>query len=116
MRDEKPTIVSSTITPPIHSYLEKNNLRHYFDSILGADVERSKVVKLQSVQELHPNREMYFITDTLGDIREAEKVGIKSIAVTWGYHDKAMLEQGNPRAIVNTAEELTETVTAFTSK
>lgn len=113
---EKPTIVSSTITPPIHAYLEKYNLRHYFGNILGADVEKSKVIKLQSVQKLHHNREMYFITDTLGDIREAEKVGIEAIAVTWGYHDKAMLKQGNPRAVVNSVEELAKTVTTILSQ
>ncbi|WKZ23867.1 MAG: HAD hydrolase-like protein [Candidatus Dojkabacteria bacterium] len=96
--------------------MEKYNLRHYFGNILGVDVEKSKVIKLQSVQKLHHNREMYFITDTLGDIREAEKVGIEAIAVTWGYHDKAMLEQGNPRAVVNSIEELAETVTAIISQ
>ena len=49
---------------------------------------------------------MFFITDTLGDIKEANKVGIESIGITWGYQDKAKLQKGNPKKIVDTPTEL----------
>lgn len=51
-----------------------------------------------------------FVTDTLGDIREAEKCNIKSIAVAWGYHPVTTLEKGNPIAIVQTPKELVEAI------
>ena len=47
-----------------------------------------------------------FITDTLGDILESNKVGIPSIGVSWGYHNKETLKKGSPIFIADTIEEL----------
>ena len=47
-----------------------------------------------------------FVTDTLGDILEANKLGIKTIAVDFGYHERARLERGNPFAIVSDFKEI----------
>jgi phosphoglycolate phosphatase-like HAD superfamily hydrolase len=47
-----------------------------------------------------------FITDTVGDIIEAEKCAIRSVAVTWGYHDTTNLTKAKPAAIVNDTTEL----------
>ena len=44
---------------------------------------------------------LFFITDTLGDIVEAKKVGIKTIAVDYGYHDRGVLSKGNPDGIIS---------------
>ena len=46
------------------------------------------------------------ITDTLGDLREASAVDLKTIAVTWGYHDEETLRKGNPAALVDNPAEL----------
>ena len=56
-----------------------------------------------------------FITDTLGDIREAAQVAIPAIGVTWGFHPRARLEKGNPLVIVDTPKELYEKVSEFFS-
>ena len=47
-----------------------------------------------------------FITDTLGDIIESNKVGIKSVGVTWGYHTKENLSKGNPFFIAENFDDL----------
>jgi phosphoglycolate phosphatase-like HAD superfamily hydrolase len=47
-----------------------------------------------------------FITDTLGDLKEAAKVGLPAIAVSWGVHSPDRLGQGNALMIVHTVEEL----------
>lgn len=54
--------------------------------------------------------ECIFITDTLGDILEANEVGIGTIAVDFGYHERKRLEKGNPLKIISKFEELIETV------
>lgn len=51
-----------------------------------------------------------FVTDTLGDIREAEHCGVKAIAVKGGYNDEETLKRGEPLAIVGTGRELVEAV------
>ncbi len=101
-------IVSSTITSPIREYMEGHRATSYFKEIMGNDVHKSKVEKIKMIFDKYgvgPNN-CVFITDTLGDIREAEKTGVKSIAVTWGFHDKETLARGNPITIVDKPEEL----------
>ena len=105
-------IVSSTHTDVIIAFLEQNELLSCFAGVYGNDIERSKVKKFQMILEKEheePNH-CVLITDTLGDIREAQACQIPSIAVLWGYHDKETLLRGNPVAIVETVDELKETI------
>ena len=101
-------IISSTINSPVKNYLDKHNLSQYFDGIYGGDTHTSKVAKIKMVfAEFNVTAgDCLFITDTLGDRREAEKAGVKSIGVTWGFHKLETLQKGSPVAIANTPEEL----------
>ncbi len=101
-------IISSTINSPVKNYLDRHNLSRYFDGIYGGDTHTSKVAKIKMVfSEFNTTAaDCLFITDTLGDIREAEKVGVKSIGVTWGFHKLETLQKGNPVAIATTPQEL----------
>ena len=42
-----------------------------------------------------------FVTDTVGDILEANKVNLRSIAVTCGFHEKERLEKVNPFVLIS---------------
>ena len=101
-------IVSSTDGNIIRDFLEREGLLACFIEVLGNDVDYSKVNKIKMILENHKflSDDCIFITDTLGDIREAEKCGVKSIAVTWGYQPAETLVQGNPLKIINKPEEL----------
>ena len=48
----------------------------------------------------------WFIGDTTGDIREAKAVGIKTIAVTWGWHSREKLAAVEPDYLIDRPEEL----------
>jgi phosphoglycolate phosphatase-like HAD superfamily hydrolase len=53
--------------------------------------------------------DMIFITDTLGDIREADHEGVPTIAVTWGIHDHEYFNRephDNLIAIVDSVSDL----------
>lgn len=103
-------VISSTISSPIKDYLDKHNLSHYFDKIYGGDIHKSKVAKIKMVFtefSIGPS-DCIFLTDTLGDMREAAKAGVRSIGVTWGFQKLEALQQGDPIAVVNSPNELTE--------
>ncbi len=51
-----------------------------------------------------------FITDTVGDVLEARKCGVKAIAVTWGFHGEATLQKAKPAKIVSTSEDLLKSI------
>lgn len=101
-------IISSNITSPIKEFLEKFEMDKYFDEIMGNDVHNSKVEKNRMVFKKHKvdPSECIFITDTLGDINEANHAGIKSIGVAWGFQKKENLLKGNPLQIAEKPEEL----------
>jgi len=111
-------VVSSTISSPINGYLNKYNLAQYFDAIMGGDVHKSKTVKIQMVLEQSKAKpeDCVFVTDTLGDMKEAAQCNVKSIGVTWGFHERERLEKGNFFALVDTVQELSRTIHSFFAK
>ncbi|MBI4122019.1 MAG: HAD family hydrolase [Parcubacteria group bacterium] len=102
------SVVSSTISSPIREYLEKHGLAHNFTDILGADVHKSKKEKILMILRKYElkTKQCLFITDTLGDMREATKVGLESIGVTWGFHEVERLQQGSPMSLIHQPAEL----------
>ncbi|MEK9157370.1 MAG: HAD hydrolase-like protein [Patescibacteria group bacterium] len=108
-------VVTSTTTGAVSRFLEQHGILSSFKQVLGSDIDTNKSRKITNVlksENMSPV-DCLFITDTLGDIREAGKVGVQSIAVTWGFHERADLEKGSPYAIVSTVEELTQKIQVF---
>lgn len=102
------SIVSSAYNYIIEDILDRAGIRDKFTDILGADIEKNKTTKIVRYMEKYgfaPHESM-FVTDTVGDIKEAREVGVDAIAVSWGYHEEFRLVAANPLAIVNTPEEL----------
>ena len=68
-------VVTSSISSPIQGYLQMHHLGRYFASIMGSDVHQSKRTKIQMVfKEYQAGPEnCVFVTDTLGDMKEAAK-------------------------------------------
>ena len=98
-------VISSGFAVQIKPYLVNNNVRHLFSNMLFAEDSPSKEEKLRMIINQDTN-EYVFVTDTLGDILEAKKVGVSTIAVTFGFHSYARLQKGEPDLIVNSWKEL----------
>jgi len=97
-------LVSSNKARAINKYLEYYGLDHIFNEVLGNEFHKSKVEKFKHVIQrdgLNPD-ECVLITDTLGDILEANKAGIKTIAIEYGFHDRERLQKGKPYKILPT--------------
>ena len=107
-------IVSSTPAPVIREYLRINDI-DVFEQVLGHETHKYKDVKLQMILEKTGARSVdsVIITDTLGDIVEARKVGVKAICVTWGFQAEEILLRGNPVAIIGHPRELLHRVKEF---
>ncbi|OGG57518.1 hypothetical protein A2853_04070 [Candidatus Kaiserbacteria bacterium RIFCSPHIGHO2_01_FULL_55_17] len=108
-------IVSSTLTSPIQGFLEKHHIGRYFSEVMGADVHTSKHEKIKMILEKYGTSapECIFITDTLGDMREAEEAGMRAIGVSWGFHTKETLMKGQPFRIVETPQEISPAITDY---
>jgi phosphoglycolate phosphatase len=111
------SIVSSTPSSNIREILDRQNVSDHFSDLYGSDVDKSKVVKIKTLLEkydIQPEHAV-FITDTVGDVKEAKDCGVKSIAVSWGFHEKERLEQAEPYRIVDGPMDLLENIKEFLS-
>ncbi len=106
------SIISSTGSALIESFLKREKLRAYFDDILGADVHESKHQKIQDLMAKYvvTPKQCVMITDTTGDIREARMAGVDSIGVSWGFHSAESLSYAKPVAIVSSPSDLPQVV------
>ncbi|MES2930681.1 MAG: HAD family hydrolase [Patescibacteria group bacterium] len=105
-------IVSSTMTSSINQILQREGISEYFSVVLGSDIDQSKVVKIKMLLEkygMQPENSI-FITDTLGDIKEAKECSVRSIAVTWGFQSKQVLQKGAPAIIIDDPKDLVSAI------
>lgn len=105
-------IVSSTSETSLTMILEQSEISHLFKRVMGRETHVSKVEKFKMLMrenEISPDN-ILFITDTLGDIKEAHTVGIRTIAETFGFHNRERLELGRPYRIVDTWEEIEQVI------
>jgi len=101
-------VISSTIDANIKHFLEIGKYDHFFEKIFGSTTHKSKIEKFKMIFNQYnlSSDECIFVTDTIGDIIEARKVNIKTIGVTWGYHEKELLLSEKPFAIAHNIDEL----------
>lgn len=101
-------IVSSGGKENIFDYLRNNNIAEVFKEVLGLESHRSKIDKfIYLFQKYSLNSDnCIFVTDTLGDILEANKLNIRTIAVDYGFHPKETLNMGKPCEIISDLSEI----------
>ena len=83
-------------------------LDRYFEDILGLEFTLSKTEKIHHALDRYQaaRQGTYYIGDTTGDIREARQAGVKTVAVTWGWHSHDKLALTEPDYLIDTPDEL----------
>ncbi len=92
--------------------IKNSQLEGVFLFVYGLETHKLKTEKFNlALQKFNVSKnECIFVTDTLGDILEANEIGIKTVAVDYGYHDKKTLMKGNPIKIISDLSELKDVV------
>jgi phosphoglycolate phosphatase len=101
-------IVSSNSEENIKIFLKRNNLDKFFKFIYSDSslFGKHKVLKkMCSKYGIQPDQVIY-IGDENRDITAAKKLGIKVIAVSWGYNSKKLLRSCNPDYLIDSPEDL----------
>ena len=93
--------------------LENAGIKDIFDYIACAEVSKDKVEKFGIIEKKFDaaKTDIIFVTDALGDAKDAEQAGVSTIAVTFGVHNRSYFEEGklpNLLGIVNSPGELKE--------
>ena len=104
-------INSSSKIDNILEPLKRYDISHCFKDIYGKESGVNKIEKFKKIfheQNIKPEKAI-FITDSIGDIKDAEILKIDTIAVTWGIHkeiDFKKIKTINLIGIVNAVKEL----------
>jgi phosphoglycolate phosphatase len=108
-------IISSSLSMDIMALLERHVITQHFSDVFGKDVHTSKVEKINIILSRYEisAADCVFVTDTLGDMREARAAEVTPIGVSWGFQDRATLEKGEPFRIVEQPRELPQAVDDF---
>lgn len=101
-------VISSSQSHPIEAVLNRTGADHLFGAVLGSDYLTSKTEKIHHAMEQWKKEpgETYYIGDTTGDMREAKRAGVRSVAATWGWHPEERLRTADPEYIVRTPRDL----------
>jgi len=101
-------ILSTNSSANVSKFLKINGLDSYFIKIYGDIGLRSKASALKKVlnkEKLTATQSLY-IGDEVRDVEASDKVGIKVIAVGWGFNHPDVLRRANPTALANRPSEL----------
>jgi phosphoglycolate phosphatase len=101
-------IISSNHKYAIENYLKKQKLDTIVSFIAGAETKGSKTDKIIDViiKFTTPKEDVYYIGDTIGDVLEGKKAGVKTVAVSWGWHDKEKLITASPDYLLDEVKQL----------
>lgn len=107
-------VATSKAEPFVSNMLKNAGIYHFFDFISAASLDGSIVHKPDIIKQVLNNytdaskTDMVMVGDTKFDIIGAKEVGLKNIAVEYGFAAKGELEQAEPDVMVATVEELSE--------
>ncbi len=104
-------LLTSNSKENVDYFLKKHNLA-VFDFVYGGCglFKKSKILrKILNKYEGNVD-EVFSVGDEVRDIKAAKKAGIKSIAVSWGFNSREILEKNNPDYLIDTPEELTKII------
>jgi phosphoglycolate phosphatase len=97
-------VATSNDTSMVRQLLADHHL-DCFDDIIGSDQEPSKTKSLLILKNKFEDLPVYFIGDTIGDIKEGQRAGVCTIGATWGWHG-ARVTQAVPDHVVTSPSEL----------
>ncbi|WP_397536847.1 HAD-IA family hydrolase [Rummeliibacillus pycnus] len=110
----KLAVATSKLTIFAEEILNYFNLNQYFDVVVGSNLDGTQSAKHEVIQEVlkqlsSPSKQsVVMIGDRKYDIIGAQKEGITSIGVCYGYGSREELELAKPEGIVQDIQELSK--------
>jgi len=106
-------IVSSNTRATIARILARERLDGCFETILAGDVEPSKTRAIAAFlagdgHRAYAAADVVLVTDTTGDVGEAQSAGIAAYGVSWGMHGRDRLIAAGAVAVADRPHELCE--------
>ena len=101
-------MLSTNSLPNVHHFLDDQKIHQYFLEIyagVGVFGKAPALRRLLKDQHLKAEDAIY-VCDELRDIEAAHNVGVRTVAVTWGFAKRGNLVAKRPTALADTPDEL----------
>ena len=99
-------VVSSHPQSHLSAEAERYGIRDRFDVVSGDHRDKTpELVRLCETYGVDPQNACY-VGDMTFDVRAAKRAGMKSFAVTTGYHPRGLLEAEGPNGVFDSLTEL----------
>ena len=104
-------IITSSKKDSVEEFLNNNGLS-FFDFLYTGSNLFGKERKIKKAMQAHgfTKENTIYVGDEARDIEAAKKIPVQSIAVTWGFNSRKILEEYNPDNIIDSPRELLDKV------
>jgi phosphoglycolate phosphatase len=101
-------ILSSNSVRNMHKFLHHRHLHRYFLEIYGGVGLFGKAAALRQLLREHELEmaDAVYVGDELRDMEAAGSIGLRAVAVTWGFAARRHLKASGPMAMADTPAEL----------
>lgn len=106
-------IVSSNEKATITAFLRRYGIEHCFSGVFAGTGVFGKAKRLETlINSAHIDRSLcVYVGDETRDIDASKAVGLRCVAVAWGYNTRASLLRHAPDALVETPDNLVVAIT-----
>ncbi len=98
-------ILTSNSQEIVNAFLKNNDLIGFQFIFSGSGIF-GKTKNLKFVKDKLGAKNIFYVGDEVRDVKAANEANVQSIAVTWGFHSKKLLESSSPKAIVDNPSDL----------
>lgn len=101
-------VVTSNTPDVVNAFLATHTLDHCFINVAGGGTLFGKgrlITKCLDRHQFDPDSTVY-VGDEVRDIQAARAVGLRSIAVTWGFNNRAVLAKARPDWLIDDPKAL----------
>lgn len=101
-------VVSSNSAHNVRAFLRNNNLEQYFTHLYGGVGLFDKAAALRAVVKRNRTQleDCIYVGDETRDVEACQSIGLRVVAVEWGFADPKFLRKHKPLALVGTPAEL----------
>ncbi len=103
-------ILTSNHVENVEDFLKKQNFAGVFDfiyaskNLFGKDKVLSSLLKKYHLDK----KEVLYFGDEIRDIEACQKIGVKIVAVTWGFNEKSLLASKKPNYLFSSPQEIAD--------
>ncbi len=105
-KDIRIAVLSSHPQEKLEKEIKDYGFQKIFISINGSVHDKVKIITKVIKRDCFNPKETAYVGDMIHDIEAGKKARVKTIAVCWGYQDKAKLKSVNPDYIAENFGEL----------